>query len=138
VLSRRRRPPKAALLWDVKHGEHAQFLADVAEDWTDPVSAEAAQSTLDERPDLNAEQALLLRWFGVLSRARPQSMGDVPCAIPMSELEAFYRLHALRGVVTPEDFVGWMMELDRALIEFYMERVKKKKPARDARDNVRS
>jgi hypothetical protein len=109
------------LKWQLKYGH--KHLDDVAsENFDDPIVTAAADRLLDERPFLTRDLELVLAWFYQLSPSRPQSMAAIPCALPLCEIEAFYRIYGVSEFLTTAEFCDYMVSLDRELIDYYLER----------------
>lgn len=59
-------------------------------------------------------------------------MSAVPCAMPVTEIVAYYRWAAGEDVraFTLREFVNYMLFLDSEFIAFYREQEQQKKPAK--------
>lgn len=77
-------------------------------------------------PTLARELDRILDAFLTLGRGRPSSFSGLPAAVPLTEMEAYYRLFEFDRILPPTEFVDYMVFLDKELIEFYKSKLPKK------------
>jgi len=89
---------------------------------------------LKNRPDadLKPEEALLLRHFLSLSQQRPSSFSNVPCHIPISQIEAFHRVYQVGEYMDLVEFADVMIELDGLLIAHCLAKAEREERRRHA------
>jgi len=77
--------------------------------------------TLRNRPDqdLDATEMLLMEHFGILTQQRPPAFSKVPAAIPITQIESFYRVYDVGEYMSLPEFCDTMMELDKVVLEHY-------------------
>jgi hypothetical protein len=103
--------------WALEWAPHLDFLEGIAEGDED---IQALQS----RPDVSEDLTLVVDAYFRLSRARPVSMAGVS-AIPISEMEALYRVDKLDEVLPADVFIDYVQFLDDVFREWYRKHQKK-------------
>lgn len=105
-------------MWTLERGKDLELLRDLEEDGEEI-------ATLDEMPTLSRDLDRLFSAFLTLGRGRPSSFSGLPAAVPITEMEAFYRLFEFHYILPPSEFVDYMVFLDKELIEFYKSKLPK-------------
>lgn len=72
-----------------------------------------------DRPVLPADLEYVMEHYLLLARSRPASgMGGI-ASIPMTEIEAVYRMAEMADVMPTGDFIGYVQFLDDVFREWY-------------------
>jgi hypothetical protein len=86
-----------------------------------------------ERPDVTLlpELKMMLVHFFALSRHRLPAFSEIPASIPLTQIEAYYRIYAVAEYMALEEFCDWMIELDKVLIDYYTKLSDTRKKSKD-------